>query len=301
MLRDADIAMYQAKLQGKSCYQIFDIQMHTQALQRLNLENDLRQALKRQEFLVYYQPIFDINNQHLVGFEALVRWQHPTRSFICPGDFIPLAEETGLIVTLDHWILYTACQQLAAWQTQFSSKLSLKVSVNLSAQDLRKVSLLQNIECILAETGLAGNCLTLEITESMLIDNITEVILVLEQLKQLGIQISIDDFGTGYSSLNYLHRLPADNLKIDRSFINQMSDDNRNYQVVKTIVALSNQLGLAVIAEGIETQQQLQWLQELECEFGQGYFFSQPLAAHEIETLFFQQSDRIASSISHRD
>jgi diguanylate cyclase (GGDEF)-like protein/PAS domain S-box-containing protein len=301
LLRDADIAMYQAKLQGKSCYQIFDIQMHTQALQRLNLENDLRQALKKQEFLVYYQPIFDINNQHLVGFEALVRWQHPTRSFVCPGDFIPLAEETGLIVTLDHWILYTACQQLATWQTQFSSKLSLKVSVNLSAQDLRKVSLIQDIKCILAETGLAGNCLTLEITESMLIDNITEVILVLEQLKQLGIQISIDDFGTGYSSLNYLHRLPADNLKIDRSFINQMSDDNRNYQVVKTIVALSNQLGLAVIAEGIETQQQLQWLQELECEFGQGYFFSQPLAAHEIETLFFQQSDRIAFSISHRD
>ncbi|MBR8836811.1 MAG: EAL domain-containing protein [Stigonema ocellatum SAG 48.90 = DSM 106950] len=285
LLRDADIAMYRAKAQGKSCYKIFDAQMHTQALQRLSLENDLRKALERQEFIIYYQPIVDINNSHLIGFEALVRWQHPTRGLVCPDEFIPIAEETGLIVTLDHWVLYTACQQMVTWQTQSSSEFSLKVSVNLSVRDIRKITLVKDIERILTQTGLPGHCLTLEITESILIENITEVIFVLKQLKKLGIQISIDDFGTGYSSLNYLHRLPADTLKIDRSFIKQMEEGNRNYQVIKTIIALSNQLGLAVIAEGIETQQQLQWLQQLECEFGQGYLFSKPLAADEIETI----------------
>ncbi|MBW4562780.1 MAG: EAL domain-containing protein [Mojavia pulchra JT2-VF2] len=286
LLRDSDIAMYQAKAQGKSCYKIFDAQMHTQALIRLNLENDLRKALERQEFIVYYQPIFDINSKHLIGFEALVRWQHPIRGFVPPGEFISIAEETGLIVTLDSWILYTACQQLAIWQTQLSSQFPLKVSVNLSVQDLRKATLVKDVERILNQTGLDGHCLTLEITESMLIDNITETLIILKQLKTLGIQISIDDFGTGYSSLNYLHRLPADTLKIDRSFINQMQEGSRNYQVVKTIITLSNQLGLAVVAEGIETQQQLQWLQELGCEFGQGYLFSPPIAAHQIETQF---------------
>ncbi|QIR35436.1 EAL domain-containing protein [Tolypothrix sp. PCC 7910] len=285
LLRDSDIAMYRAKAQGKSCYKIFDAQMHNQALIRLNLENDLRKALEREEFIAYYQPIVDINTQNLIGFEALVRWQHPTRGFVSPIEFVSIAEETGLIVPLDRWMLYTACQQLATWKTQFSSQLPLKVSVNMSVQDLRKANLIKDVETILAQTGLDGQCLTLEITESMLIDNIMETIKVLEQLKRLGIQISIDDFGTGYSSLNYLHRLPADTLKIDRCFIQQMQEGNRNYQVVKTIITLSNQLGLGVVAEGIETQQQLQSLQHLGCEFGQGYLFSKPLANRDIETL----------------
>ncbi|OUL27119.1 diguanylate cyclase [Nostoc sp. RF31YmG] len=289
LLRDSDIAMYQAKTQGKSCYKIFDAEMHNQALIRLNLENDLCKALERQEFLVYYQPIFNINSNHLIGFEALVRWQHPIRGFISPGEFIPVAEESGLIVPLDSWILETACQQLALWKTHCSNQFSLKVSVNLSVQDLRKTTLVKDIERILVQTGLDGDCLTLEITESMLIDNINEALIVLEQLKKLGIQISIDDFGTGYSSLNYLYRLPADFLKIDRSFINQMQEGSRNYQLVKTIITLSNQLGLAVVAEGIEKQQQLQWLKQLGCEFGQGYLFSQPLPAHEIERLFIRE------------
>ncbi|MBD2446844.1 EAL domain-containing protein [Nostoc sp. FACHB-152] len=288
LLRDADIAMYRAKAQGKNCYKIFDSLMHTQAVRRLTLENDLRKALERQEFIVYYQPIIDIQKNHLIGFEALVRWQNPTRGFVCPGEFIAIAEEIGMIVNLDKWILYTACQQLATWQTQFPDHNSLKISVNLSVQDIRKNTLVKDIEDILSQTGLSGHCLTLEITESILIENINEFIIVLEQLKKLGIQISIDDFGTGYSSLHYLHRLPADTLKIDRSFIHQMESENRNYQVVKTIIALSNQLGLAVIAEGIETQKQLQLLQELDCEFGQGYLFSQPLAADEIESKFLK-------------
>ncbi len=311
LLRDSDIAMYQAKAQGKSCYKIFDAQMHTQAIIRLNLEHDLRKALERQEFIVYYQPIFDINTNHLIGFEALVRWQHPIQGFVPPEEFICIAEETRLIVALDNWVLYTACQQLAIWQTQFSTQFPLKVSVNLSVQDLRKPTLVKDVERILNETGLDGHCLSLEITESMLIENINEMLIVLEQLKKLGIQISIDDFGTGYSSLSYLHRLPADTfsslsylhrlpadtLKIDRSFINQMQEGSRNYQVVKTIITLSKLLGLAVVAEGIETQQQLQWLQQLGCEFGQGYLFSRPLAADEIETLFIESGGRFHALI----
>lgn len=288
LLRDADIAMYQAKAQGRNCYKIFDTQMHIQALKRLNLENDLRKALEQEELIVYYQPIVDIHSNHWIGFEALVRWQNSDRGFVSPAEFIPIAEEIGLIVPIDSWVLKTACQQLATWQTKFSG-LELKVSVNLSVQDIRKASLVRDVQNILTQTGLDGHYLTLEITESILIENITETIFVLEQLKALGIQISIDDFGTGYSSLNYLHRLPANTLKIDRSFIGQMQQGNRNYQVVQTIITLSDQLGLAVLAEGIETQQQSQWLQQLGCEFGQGYLFSKPLPADEIDLLLLKE------------
>ncbi|XZN96393.1 MAG: putative bifunctional diguanylate cyclase/phosphodiesterase [Microcoleus sp.] len=291
LIRDADIAMYRAKAQGRNSYKIFDATMHTQAVNRLTLENDLRRAIEREEFVVYYQPIVDIIGDRLVGFEALVRWQHPTRGFISPLDFVPIAEETGLIVPLDSWVLQTACKQLARWQNQFPSRFPLKVSINLSAQDLRKPLLIQEIDRTIAATGLDGSYITLEITESMLIENITKTIDLLTQLKARKIQISIDDFGTGYSSLNYLHRLPADNLKIDRSFVNQMQEGNRNYQVVSTIIALSNQLGLAVVAEGIETGQQLKWLQELGCELGQGYLFSKPLSAQEIEIKFLNNQD----------
>ncbi|MBW4519390.1 MAG: EAL domain-containing protein [Scytolyngbya sp. HA4215-MV1] len=288
LIRDADIAMYRAKRKGENTYQVFDAAMHTQALHRLTLESDLRQALERQEFIVYYQPIIDILNDRLIGFEALVRWQHPTRGFVSPVEFVPIAEETGLIVPLDQWVFQSACQQLATWKNQFPREVPLKMSVNLSAQDLRKTSLVEEIDRVLKQAGLTGDSLTLEITESMLVEDINKTIELLNQLKARKIQISIDDFGTGYSSLNYLHRLPADFLKIDRSFVGQMQPDNRNYQVVSTIIALSNQLGLATVAEGIETQQQHQWLQQLGCELGQGYLFSKPLAAHEIEIHFLQ-------------
>jgi diguanylate cyclase (GGDEF)-like protein len=288
LIRDADIAMHRAKRKGENTYQVFDATMHTQALHRLTMESDLRQALERQELIVYYQPIVDILNDRLIGFEALVRWQHPTRGFVSPVEFVPIAEETGLIVPMDQWVLQSACGQLANWKKQFPSDVPLKISVNLSAQDLRKTDLVEAIDGVLEQTGLTGDCLTLEITESMLVEDINKTIDLLNQLKARKIQISIDDFGTGYSSLNYLHRLPADFLKIDRSFVGQMQPDNRNYQVVSTIIALSNQLGLATVAEGIETQEQQQWLQQLGCELGQGYLFSKPLAAHEIETRFFK-------------
>ncbi|MCC5658057.1 EAL domain-containing protein [Nostoc sp. XA010] len=312
LLRDADIAMYRAKAEERSSYKIFDIEMHTQAVKRLTLETDIRKALEREEFVIYYQPIVDILSDvydeqsqricqascreaqlqayRLIGFEALVRWQHPTCGFILPEQFIPIAEETGLIVQIDRWMFSSACQQIANWKTKFASHFPLKISINLSAQNIRQASLIENIDKTLAQTGLQGDFITLEITESMLIHNISKTIDLLTQLKARKIQISIDDFGSGYSSLNYLHRLPADNLKIDRSFVSQMQKGNRNYQVVSTIIALSNQLELAVVAEGIETPQQLQWLQQLGCKFGQGYLFSKPLSYETAEALLASKS-----------
>jgi diguanylate cyclase (GGDEF)-like protein/PAS domain S-box-containing protein len=286
LLRDADIAMYRAKKKGKARYEIFDREMHAIAINRLHLEHDLRRAIKKHQFLVYYQPIIDIFNNCLIGFEALVRWQHPTRGFISPAEFIPLAEETNLIITIDSWMLSTACQQLATWNKKFPSYQPLKMSINLSAQDLRQVNLMAEIDTILRETGLEGNTITLEITESMLIEDINKTIDLLTEIKSRNIQISIDDFGTGYSSLNYLHRFPIDNLKIDYSFVSQMQEKNRNYQVVSSIIDLGHHLDLVIVAEGIETAQQMQWLRAMGCEFGQGYLFSKPLSPQEIEIKF---------------
>jgi len=288
LIRDADIALYHAKSEGKATYRVFDARMHTQAVNRLNLETQLRKAFEKDEFVLHYQPIMDIFKKQLVGFEALVRWQHPTRGLILPSEFIPITEETGLILRLDDWVINESCRQLSDWRNRFPEHFPLKISVNLSVQDLRAANLLSSIESSLSKTGLSGDCITLEITESMLIDNIHKTIDLLNQLREKNIHISIDDFGTGYSSLKYLHLLPADYLKIDRSFVSRMAQENRDYQVVNTIINLSNQLGVAVIAEGIETNQQLKWLEKLGCEFGQGYFFSKPLPASEIEQLLFQ-------------
>lgn len=281
LLRDADIAMYRAKHKGKARYEIFDVEMHAQALNRLHLENDLRRAIAGHEFVLHYQPIVELKTGMLAGFEALIRWQHPTEGLKPPGDFIAIAEEIGLITTLDYWAVRTACQQLATWQMTFPNLAHLKVSVNLSAHDLRQTNLIDEMDRVLSQTQLGGHCLTLEITESMLIEDIETTIQRLSQLKMRGIQISIDDFGTGYSSLNYLHRLPVDSLKVDRSFVQQIQDGKRNHQIVETIVALSNQLELDAIAEGIETLQQLQRLQHLGYRFGQGYLFSKPALLHD--------------------
>ncbi|WP_448598676.1 bifunctional diguanylate cyclase/phosphodiesterase [Thermoleptolyngbya sp.] len=277
LLRDADIAMYRAKSKGKARYEIFDGQMHTQALQRLHLENDLRRAIAAQEFTLCYQPIIDLTTGALVSFEALIRWHHPTQGTKSPAEFIAVAEELGLVTQVDYWSLRTACQQIATWQQRFPQWGNLKVAVNLSAQDLRRADLLEEVDRVLAQNHLSADCLTLEITESMLIEDVEATIHLLEQLKQRGIHISIDDFGTGYSSLSYLHRLPLDYLKVDQSFVRQMEVDPRNYQIVETIMALSNQLALGAIAEGIETESQLEQLRQLGYRFGQGYFFSRPL------------------------
>jgi len=285
LLRDADIAMYRAKNKGKARYEIFDAEMHMQAVHRMHLENDLRRAIKCQEFVLHYQPIVSLENGYLVGFEALIRWQHPSQGLKYPGEFISVAEEIGMITSLDFWALKTACQQLTKWQTTFPNLPILKISVNLSAQDLQRSNLLEEVDRILVQTHMSGDCLTLELTESMLIEDIQSTILLLIQLKARGIQISIDDFGTGYSSLSYLHRLPIDNLKVDRSFVNQMQEGKRSHQIVETIATLSVQLEIDAIAEGIETQQQLELLQQLGYKFGQGYLFSRPLRPEDAEAL----------------
>ncbi len=287
LLRDADIAMYRAKGNGKARYEIFTAHMHTQAMARLHLENDLRQAINGGEMVLHYQPIVTLSTGAIAGFEVLTRWQHPSRGLVPPDEFIPLAEELGLISCLDSWTLGVACQQLVTWQQQFSRPLTM--SVNLSAQDLRQPDLLANIDQVLASTGLAGAHLTLEITESMLIDDIEATIVLLGQIRALGVRISIDDFGTGYSSLSYLHRLPVDYLKVDRSFVTQAPAGHLNHPIVATIMALGTQLGLATVAEGVETSQQLEHLRSLGYTLGQGYLFSRPFPPDQITDLLTRQ------------
>jgi len=284
LLQDADTAMYQAKLRGKGSYQIFDRQMHLAMFNRLILENDLQRALEQQEFVLYYQPIVHLQTQKLAGFEALLRWQHPERGMVSPGEFIPCMETTGLIVPVGMLVLKQACQQLRTWQQQGWTEITM--SVNLSVRQFACPTLLADIDRVLSETAINPGYLKLEITESAIMDNAEMAIALTKELRSRQIQISIDDFGTGYCSLGYLHHFPVDTLKIDRSFVNQIQGGNRNYQVVNTIIALSNQLELAVIAEGIETTQQLEWLQQLGCQFGQGYLFSKPLPAAEIESIY---------------
>ena len=297
-LQDADTAMYKAKLGGKSGYQIFDRQMSLAILNRLTLENDLQRALQHQEFVTHYQPIVNLQTEKICGFEALVRWQHPDRGMVSPGEFIPCMEETGLIVPVGIMVLKQACQQLHLWQQNGWTELTM--SVNLSVRQFACPTLLADIDRVLTETAVNPTHLKLEITESAIMENARTAIALTEQLRSRQIQISIDDFGTGYSSLGYLQRFPVDNLKIDRSFVNQIQAEKCNYQVVHTIIALSHQLELAVIAEGIETTQQLEWLQQLGCEFGQGYLFSKPLAASEIERIYLTKEYESCREIKGR-
>jgi EAL domain-containing protein (putative c-di-GMP-specific phosphodiesterase class I) len=284
VLRDADIAMYRAKAYGKARYEIFNPEMHLAALKQLHLESDLRRAVEHHQFVLYYQPIVSLTTGAIVGFEALIRWQHPLRGIIQPNEFIPMAEETGLIVPIGRLVLREACRQIRHWQMQFPSQSPLKVSVNLSAQQLRP-NLVEQIDQILLETHLDGSSLNLEITESMLIENVEDVIVVLSQLRSRSIQLSIDDFGTGYSSLSYLHRFPIHALKIDRLFVNCIGKNGENRDIAETIITLAHQLGLVAIAEGIETDGQLAQLKVLGCEMCQGYLFSPPLSTEEAEAL----------------
>ncbi len=289
LLRDAHTAMYRAKDLGKARHQVFATGMHTQAVERFQLEIDLRHALDMQEFYLQYQPIVLMENGRIVGFEALVRWQHPLYGFISPGEFIPVAEEMGLIIPLGKWILQEACRQLSVWQALFPTDPPLTISINLSGQQLTEPDLVEFVEQTLQTTGLDGRSLKLEITESVAMKDVETAITILLKLRSLNIQLSLDDFGTGYSSLSYLHRFPVNTLKVDRSFVNRMAESEEDMAIVKTIVMLSHALGMNVIAEGIEALQQQKQLQMLGCEYGQGYLFSKPLDSKSAITLLDSQ------------
>ncbi|MGL5923061.1 putative bifunctional diguanylate cyclase/phosphodiesterase, partial [Chroococcidiopsis sp.] len=283
LLRDADTAMHRAKTLGKARTETFDPSMHNLAMARLQIEIDLRKALERQELRVFYQPIVSLKTGKTTGFEALVRWQHPTSGMIPPIKFIPVAEETGLICAIGWWVLQQACHQTRHWQERFPTEPPLTISVNVSGKQFTQSNLIEKIDQILQETGLAPTSLKLEITESVLVENAEAAAAVICQLRAMGIQFSIDDFGTGYSSLSYLHRLPIDTLKIDRSFVNNVDCEPEKIEIIRTIVALAWNLGMNVVAEGVETKTQMYQLQALKSEYGQGYFFSKPTDSEAVE------------------
>ncbi|MBD2231056.1 bifunctional diguanylate cyclase/phosphodiesterase [Phormidium tenue] len=293
VLRDADIAMYKAKGSNRE-YAIFDAPMHTLVVQQMELENDLRRALERCELRLYYQPIINLATGTLQGFEALVRWQHPRRGLVPPLDFIPIAENTGLITTLDLWTLNEACRQLSYWHQELPHSSPLTISVNLSGKQFVRPDLIQQIDAALSRHHLQGQHLKVEITESVLIQNAQMAIDLLKQLRQRHIQICMDDFGTGYSSLSYLHRFPIDVLKIDKSFITNLhrsGPSTGDYEIVKAIISLATNLNLTVVAEGIETAEQAVYLQAHQCQGGQGYYFSSPLPVEDATAFIAELPD----------
>ncbi|WP_107668806.1 GGDEF domain-containing response regulator [Cyanothece sp. BG0011] len=285
ILRDADIAMGQAKEKGRGRYEIFNQQMHAQALKLLTLETDLRHGIDKDEFEVYYQPIMQLNPIALVGFEALIRWQHPRKGFISPGEFIPVAENTGLIIPIGTIVLEKVCHQIQTWNQKYPQARNLKVAVNLSSKQFNDVNLVQKIDEVLEKMSLKSNHLKIEITETSLIEHSLSTIKLLKELKKRDLEICLDDFGTGYSSLSYLHQFPVDTLKIDRSFINSIGKPQDNSEIIQSIITLAHNLKMKVVAEGIETEEQLIYLQQLNCDFGQGYFFNRPLPPIEAEKL----------------
>lgn len=290
LLRDADTAMYRAKRRSRGGYEIFDISMHSHALKQLQLESDLQRAIERQELRVYYQPIISLETHCIVGFEALVRWQHPEHGMIPPDEFIPLAEDMGLIVHIDLWVLQESCRQLQIWQTEFELPTALMMSINLSGKQFSNPQLISQIDQILNKFQISGAQLKVEITEGVLIENAEVAATILGQIRARQIHICLDDFGTGYSSLSYLHRFPIDVLKVDRSFITLLESDPEKLEIVKAIVSLARNLALNVVAEGVETSRQLAYLQSINCHFGQGYYFAPPLDHQGAANLLQKQS-----------
>jgi diguanylate cyclase (GGDEF)-like protein len=289
LLRDAHTAMRRARSLPEAPYAVFDPAQHARALGRLQLETDLRHALERGEMTVFYQPIVSLPSGRLSAFEALVRWHHPRRGLLGPVEFIPLAEETGLIVPLGQWVLERACEQIAAWERAYPQAPPFSVSVNLSAKQFAQPRLGEQILAVLQRTGVAPERLKLEITESLLIDNPEPAVETLEQLRRAGIQLCMDDFGTGFSSLSYLHTYPIDTLKIDKSFVQRMLNEEGSEAIVKSVVQLAHNLHMHVIAEGVETLEQMSHLKDLACEDGQGYYFARPVDAESAARLLAAQ------------
>ena len=288
LLRNADIAMYKAKALGKTRYELFDDSLHIQVVNRLSLETDFHYSLDKGEFRLHYQPIIALNDGRTIGFEALVRWQHPQRGYVAPEEFIALAEETGKIVPLGWWVLQEACYQLKEWQLLFNNP-SLTMGVNISQKQFSQPYLVDSLIQILQTTGLEADNLRLEITESLLMQDTQITMETLNQIRALGCQLYLDDFGTGYSSLSYLHSLPIDALKIDRSFIWAIDSEGNNSEIVEAIIMMAKSLGLKVIAEGIETETQLAKLQQLQCLYGQGYLFTKPLDPYSLSKWFMDK------------
>ena len=282
LLRSADTAMYRAKGAGRGRHEIFEATMHARAVRMLEMETDLWRALERDELRLHYQPIIELERGTISGLEALVRWQHPTRGLVSPGDFIPIAEESGLIVPIGWWVLEEACRQALAWQEQFGP---LWMSVNLSPKQLTQPDMFERVQGAIERTGFDANLLKLEVTESVIMENTEAAAQMLKQIKELGARFSMDDFGTGYSSLSYLHRFPLDTIKIDRSFVSQMQPGARDHEIVATIVSMARGLKMSVVAEGVETAAQLDNLRDMRCGYAQGFFMSKPQPAAQIEEL----------------
>ena len=286
IIRDADAAMYHAKENGKAQYKIFDKTLHKKAMHLLERETDLRKAANRDEFENHYQPIVDLKTASVVGFEALIRWNHPQLGLIYPGSFISIAEETGLIVPITQLIAKRACEDLCRWQDRLQDELKLTMNINLSSKHFLSPTLLDDIKEILSQTGMPPEQLKLEITETALMEDADETIRLVHRLKDLGLQLVIDDFGTGYSSLSYLQRLPIDTLKVDRSFVSRIqSEPDGNLNIVEAIISLAHRLKMMVVAEGVETEEQFAILVEMNCQFGQGYLFSKPLNKSQVDEL----------------
>jgi EAL domain-containing protein (putative c-di-GMP-specific phosphodiesterase class I) len=285
LLRNADIAMYGAKSKGKARFELFDADMHAAALRRLQMKTDLERAISSGEFTLRYQPIVDLREGKITGVEALVRWDHPERGLVSPAEFIPLAEDTGLIVPLGRWVLREACRQAGEWQQEHPRTPALTMSVNVSAKQLVHPQIADDVAAALRESGIAPATLTLEITESVLMSDTDVAIAKLDELRRLGLRIAVDDFGTGYSSLGYLSSLPIDILKLDKTFVDGVALGPEDSAIARAVVNLGNSLSLMVVAEGIESKDQLRVLQKLDCDRGQGFFFAKPLDVEGIQTL----------------
>ena len=285
ILRDANTAMHGAKSLGKAAYKVFDATMHEHARAMLGLETDMRRAGERGEYLLHYQPIVSLETDSLTGFEALVRWRHPARGLLQPAEFLGLAEETGLVIQIDRWVLREACRRARDWQTRYPAETPLCVSVNLSARHFSAPNLVEHVREVLEESGLEAGCLKLEITESVLMSDADSVTGTLRRLKELGVELQLDDFGTGYSSLSYLHRFPVDALKIDRAFVSRIGPGGANSEIARAIITMAHSLKMKVIAEGVETEAQAAELRALACEYGQGYLFSEAVDGARAELL----------------
>lgn len=285
LIRDADAAMYQAKDRGRARWVIFDHAMRAHAVERLAIENTLRRALERHELKVYYQPIIDLDYGRITGVEALVRWGHPERGLLLPGDFIHIAEETGLIMPIGRWVFDQACRQVQRWRVEYPQLKTLHLSVNLSGHQLAHPEIIRDVGSVLAETGIDPSLVDIEMTESVLMEDVEASHVTLAKLKALGVRLAIDDFGTGYSSLSYLRRFPVDQLKVDRSFVDGLGSDPNDSAIVTAIITLAHTLGLEAVAEGVETAEQLSELRRLSCDKGQGFLMARPATAAEVETM----------------